>query len=405
MPKAVPKYLIPQFVLAHFSHHMATGILVPILPLLREDFGLNYFQSGILVSAFSISYGLGQIPMAMLADRFKPRPIILLGLVGVSFTGIVVSFTHDFWQMAVCFVAMGLIGGTYHAPSSTFISQLIPSSKRGRALGMHITGGAASFSLTPAMALSTAALFHTWRASFFVLALPALIVGYMLWLTTRQVSSGADHGTKRIGRSKERPAEKESATEKNGPHKPWLEIIRALGFAICLAMALQIVFSSVSSYLPLYMVDKHNISPKWAGIVISVISVASLVGAPLGGALSDRFGRKQVILFAFCLAGPFFFAVIRSPFGFPLLLSLLCYGMAMSFRMATMESLIVDVAPVGRRATVLGVYFFLGQETTGITTPIVGWFIDRYGLDPVFMTLAIGLCALAVFALLLRKRW
>ena len=405
MPKVAPKYLIPQFVLAHFSHHMATGVLVPILPLLREGFGLNYFQSGILVSAFSISYGLGQVPMAMLADRFNPRPIILLGLVGVSFTGIIASLTHAFWQMAVCFVAMGLIGGTYHAPTSTFISQLIPSEKRGRALGMHITGGAASFSLTPAIALGIASFFHTWRASFFVLALPSLLVGTMLGLTTKQVLTDADHGPKGSSLSKERPAEKTSTPEENGPQKSWLEIIRALGFVVCLTMALQIVFSSVSSYFPLYMVDHHNISPKWAGIVISVISVAGLIGAPLGGALSDRFGRKQVILFAFCLAGPFFFAVTRSPFGIPLLLSLLCYGMAMSFRMATMESLIVDVVPVGRRATVLGVYFFLGQETAGITTPIVGRFIDKYGLDPVFTTLAIGLCALAVFALLLRKRW
>lgn len=405
MPEAVPKYLIPQFVLAHFSHHMATGILVPILPLLREDFGLNYFQSGILVSAFSISYGFGQVPMAMLADRFKPRPIILFGLVGVSFTGIAMSLTHAFWQMAVCFVVMGLLGGTYHAPSSTFISQLIPSGKRGRALGMHIIGGAASFSLTPAMALSTAALFHSWRASFFILALPALIVGYMLWITTRQVSPGASHGSNRTSLSTGGMAETISTTEESGNHKSWWEIIRALGFVVCLVMVLQVVLSSVSSYLPLYMVDKHHISPKWAGIVISVISVASLVGAPLGGALSDKFGRKQVILFAFCLAGPFFFAVIRTPFGIPLLLSLLGYGMAMSFRMATMESLIVDVAPVGKRATVLGIYFFLGQETAGITTPVVGWFIDNYGLNQVFTTLAIGLFALAAFALLLRKRW
>jgi len=43
--------------------------------------------------------------------------------------------------------------------------------------------------------------------------------------------------------------------------------------------------------------------------------------------------------------------------------------------------------------------------TAGITTPIVGRFIDKYGLDPVFTTLAIGLCAFAVFAFLLRKRW
>jgi hypothetical protein len=63
------------------------------------------------------------------------------------------------------------------------------------------------------------------------------------------------------------------------------------------------------------------------------------------------------------------------------------------------------VVPVGRRTTVLGFYFFFGQEMAGISTPIVGKFIDIYGLDPVFKTLALGLCVFALITLLLRKRW
>lgn len=404
MPKVAPKYLIPQFVLAHFSHHVATGVLIPILPLLRESFGLNYFQSGVLVSAFSISYGIGQVPMAMLADRFSPRIIILLGLVLVSFTGIGVSLSQSFLQMAVFFVAMGLIGGTYHAPASSFISQQLPSEKRGRALGFHVTGGTASFTLTPLMALGIASLFHSWRTAFFILAVPAFLVGVILWLTTRRAPAAGNHGEEGPQPSEGNREKKAALRDENGSPQTWRGIIRSLGIIVCLTMGLQIVFSSVGSYLPLYMVDHHSISPKWAGMVISVISLASLVGAPLGGTLSDRFGRKQVIIFAFCLSGPFFFAVTRSPFGIPLLVSLLCYGMAMSFRMATMESLIADVVPVGRRATVLGIYFFLGMETAGITTPIVGRMIDRFGLDPVFNSLAAGLCGMAVLALFLRKR-
>jgi FSR family fosmidomycin resistance protein-like MFS transporter len=404
MAEVASKYLIPQFVLAHFSHHVATGVLIPILPLLRESFGLNYFQSGVLVSAFSISYGIGQIPMAMLADRFSPRAIILVGLVGISFTGIGVSLSQSFLQMAVCFVAMGLIGGTYHAPASSFISQQLPSERRGRALGFHVTGGTASFSLTPLMALGIASLFHSWRSAFFILAIPAFLVGVILWLTTRQVPRKGHSGGRGRTAQERSPGGGTALRVENGSPQTWWNIIRALGIIVCLTMGLQIVFSSVGSYLPLYMVDHHGISPKWAGMVISVISVASLVGAPLGGTLSDRIGRKQVIIFAFCLSGPFFFAVTRSPFGIPLLLSLLCYGMAMSFRMATMESLIADVVPVGRRATVLGIYFFLGMETAGITTPIVGRFIDHFGLDPVFNNLALGLCGMAVLALFLRKR-
>jgi len=91
MPKLPTHYLIPQFMLAHFSHHVSVGMLIPLLHLIRDGFDLNYFQSGILVSSFSISYGLGQVPMAILADRFGCRLLIVLGLIGTSLAGVVVS--------------------------------------------------------------------------------------------------------------------------------------------------------------------------------------------------------------------------------------------------------------------------------------------------------------------------
>jgi MFS family permease len=84
-------------------------------------------------------------------------------------------------------------------------------------------------------------------------------------------------------------------------------------------------------------------------------------------------------------------------------LALFSYGLTMSVRMPTTESLIADVVPVGRRTTVLAVYFFLGMETAGIITPIVGRCIDIYGLDPVFTFLATALCVVAGAALLFRK--
>ncbi len=403
MPRTGSKRLIPQFVLAHFSHHVCTGVLIPLLPLLREGFGLTYFQAGMLVASFSIFYGIAQVPMAVLADRISPRLIIALGLLGTSMAGICVGFTQSFWQMASVFVAMGLLGGTYHAPASSFISQAIPSEKRGRALGMHFTGGSASFLLTPAMALGIATLFDSWRSSFFILSLPAFLVSAVLWLTTEEIRSGTREQGKRpedpeVGHNGVGPGERSKQTQIS-----WSRIVRSIGIMVSLSMALQVVFASVNAYLPLYMVDHHGISPKWAGIVISVIAGTGLIGAPLGGAISDRIGRKQIILFSISLSGPFLFAVTRAPFGILLLLSLLFYGIVMSVRTPAMESLIADVVPVGRRTTVLGIYFFLGTETIGLATPIVGRLIDIYGSDPVFTGLAVGVCLVAAIALLFRK--
>ncbi|MBW2065470.1 MAG: MFS transporter [Deltaproteobacteria bacterium] len=388
--------LIPKFMFSHFSHHVATGVLIPLLPLLRENFGLNYFQSGILVSSFSLAYGMGQVPMAILADRFSKRLIIIIGLIGVSLASICVSFTQGFWQMPPFLILMGLLGGTYHAPASSFISQNIPIDQRGRALGMHVTGGSASFLMTPAMALGIASLFDSWRPAFFLLALPALVAGAVIWLTTAERAEDPPRPAEGSGeRSGGEEAEKAELT--------WIGIARAIGILVCLTITMNVVFASINSYLPLFMVDHHDISPQWAGIVVSLVAGAGIIGSPVGGALSDRLGRKELILFSLTLSGPLFFAVTRSPLWVPLILSLFFYGLTMSARMPTTESLIADVVPVRRRTTVLGIYFFMSMETSGVVTPIVGRLIDSYGLDPVFTGIAIGLCVVAGLALLFRK--
>ena len=68
-----------------------------------------------------------------------------------------------------------------------------------------------------------------------------------------------------------------------------------------------------------------------------------------------------------------------------------------------MESLIADVVPIARRTTVLGIYFFLGMQTAGIATPVVGRIIDNYGLDFTFTGLGLGLCLVGALALIFRK--
>jgi FSR family fosmidomycin resistance protein-like MFS transporter len=306
--------------------------------------------------------------------------------------------------MVPFFIVMGLLGGTYHAPASSFISQIMPRNKRGKALGMHFVGGSASFLLTPAVALGLASLLNSWRSSFFILALPAMLVGIILWLTTEEPQDDVDDEIDETKGSDQKTNHKNPPGTTQQDQLSWVQITRSIGILASLAIMLNIAFASVNSFLPLYMVDHHHVSPKWAGIVISIIAGSGIVGAPLGGSLSDRLGRKTLIFFSVSLSGPLFFAVTRFPLGIPLLLSLVFYGMAMSVRGPTIESLIADVVPIGRRTTVLAVYFFLGMETAGVTTPLVGRLIDGYGLDPVFTGLAAGLCGVAAVVLFFRKR-
>ncbi len=59
--------------MAHFAHHLLTALPVPLLPFIRGDFGLDYAQAGLVVSAFGLAYGIGQLPAGWLSDRIGPR--------------------------------------------------------------------------------------------------------------------------------------------------------------------------------------------------------------------------------------------------------------------------------------------------------------------------------------------
>jgi len=106
--------LLPLFVLAHFSHHLLTALPAPMLPMIRDDFRLDYTKAGFVFSAFNVAYGVAQLPAGWLADRLGPRVLILIGICGVALAGLLVSFSSSYIVMLIFLGLMGVAGGGYH---------------------------------------------------------------------------------------------------------------------------------------------------------------------------------------------------------------------------------------------------------------------------------------------------
>lgn len=378
--------ILPVFAWAHFSHHLAVGGLLPLLPLVRDEFGLDYLLSGTLVSAFSLAYGFAQVPLAFLVDRYRLRKslIIVLGLLGAALASIGIGFSLTYGQMLALLVLMGVAGSTYHALASSFLSEYFPADSRGRSLGLHVVGGSASFIATPALALGILNLTGSWRAAFIGLGLPALAAGLLLlWLVA--------------GREKVMVSSRPRA-----PSLPILEVLRLIGLLAVIAAVMQVVTGGINTFLPLYLVDRHGVPRELAGIAVGLVAGAGIVGAPVGGALSDRVGRKPVILLSVLLSGPLLYLITLAPQGAALYLLIVLYGLAISMRMPTMESLIADVVPAARRATVLSAYYFLANEVSGVATPLIGLLSDLTDLNTAFVVLAIFSIVAGGLAALLR---
>ena len=373
--------MIPLFVLAHFSHHVLTALIVPLLPFIRDDFVLDYTQSGLVFSAFALPYGISQLPSGWLADRLGPRILITISISGVALTGLLVGLSQTYIMMIAFLILMGVVGGGYHPAAPPLISTSVEPKNRGRALGLHQVGGSASYFLTPLIGVAIATGWG-WRGSFIGLAIPIIAFGIVFYvLLGRQVDTKrAEH---RITDSHDRT-----------PFTPG-RLRRLVAFIILSAFTSAVIFSTIA-FIPLFMVDHFGIGKETAAAFLAIIYSAGLWAGPLGGYLSDRLGSVPVILAVCLISGPVIYLLNLVPYGLGFGVLLVIIGMIATMRMPVSEAYIIGQTSERNRSTIFGIYYFSGMEGGGILTPVIGSLIDRFGF---YLSFTITGAALATVTL------
>lgn len=361
--------LLPLFVISHFTHHLLTAIPVPLSPMIRSEFALDYAQSGWVISAFSLAYGFGQLPAGWLSDRIGPRILITVGISGMAVAGLLVGFSK-FYLMILCFlVMMGLMGGCYHPAAPTAISAFVEQKKRGQALGLHNIGGGASYFISPILATAIASKW-SWRGAFISLAIPTMILGTIPFVLLGRESSKTQLA---------RPAD----TTDSGvsPH-----VGRTLHLAsfLILSMVAGALFVSIISFIPLYAVDNLHVSKKTVGVMLGVIYAAGLWVGPLAGNLSDRFGRVPLLLAVSFAGGPVCYMLTVTSYGWGFFALLVMIGIMLYTRMTVTESYVIGQTTERNRSTIFGIYYFASTESSALLTPALGYSIDRLGFSHTF---------------------
>lgn len=433
---------------AHFAHHVLTALLIPLLPFIRDEFGLSYAQSGIVTSAFTLSYGLSQLPAGWLSDRIGPRYMLLVGISGVAVAGTFVGVSPAFALLLVGLVLMGIAGGGYHPAASAVISKVVAPERRGRALGIHIVGGSSSHFLAPLIAAGLVSLVG-WRGSFLSLSIPVALLGLAAFvMIERRVHHVDEYARAHAGTQGQEPTAGRAANRGSAAVDAALDGGNATGdggnasntrvadaqqpdggtppgngavpptggavppgggvplgsgavprsgtavrmtFFLILTGIISATVASTIPFIPLYLVDIRGVDDRLAAGFISVVFGAGLFAAPLGGWLSDVFGRVPVMIGVGALLAPLLALIPVTPFPALMFLLLLAIGTLMFTRMPTAEAHIAAEISERHRSTVLGIYFFSGMEGSAVLTPLLGSAIDRWGFGAAFPGLGVVL--------------
>ena len=374
--------LLYLLVIAHFSHHLLTALLVPLMPFIRDDFTLDYAHAGLLVTAFTAAYGISQLPAGWLADRIGQRTLITIGISGVAVAGFLIGLAPNYIALAALLVLLGIMAGGYHPAAAPLVSALVTPENRGRALGIHQIGGSASYFVTPLIAVALAGIMG-WRGSFIGLAIPVTVVGIILYvLLARQRYQGKIEG--KVGESE---VEKPSAL---GTRK------RLLTF-LTLAIVSEMAIWAVIAFVPLFLVDQFGIGEELAGVLLALVYSGGLWAAPLGGYLCDRWGRVPMIIVTSIAAGLIIYLLTLVVYGWAMLSLFVALGMSAFFLIPISEAYLITRAPAHNRSTILGIYYVGSIGGPGFIAPIIGHFIDKSGFDISFtmvgaILIAITLC-------------
>jgi predicted MFS family arabinose efflux permease len=266
-------------------------------PYIAKDLALDNFQIGLINSALAVMWALGAYLIARWSDaRSSRKPFLVAFLIIFSACSVLSGLSTSYATLLVSRMIMGAVEGPFLPVCLAIMAVESSQNRRGVNAGIVQNFSAALLgqSLAPWL-LPPIAEHYGWRSAFFVSAVPGLVCAVAVLLWVREPSAQAQAA---------QHAPSEGVTPDAGPKWGALAMLSNRNVLICCLISVFMVGWMIIgwSFLPKFFTTVRGFSGPTMGSLLSVLGLASALsgfGAPW---LSDRLGRKPVML-GFCLLG------------------------------------------------------------------------------------------------------
>ncbi len=163
-------------------------LLAPLFQPLSKELGINDLQFGLLRSVADVVTIAGILIFGLVADRWRRRDLLNLGVFGWSLAAIITGFTKNFTQLLAANTGMRFFQATFSATVYPMLSDLVPRRSRGLVLGIMGT----TFALGTVLGLAVPALLGTkhWRSAFFWFGIPGLVLAFLMLVFLKEPVRG-----------------------------------------------------------------------------------------------------------------------------------------------------------------------------------------------------------------------
>jgi MFS transporter, DHA1 family, inner membrane transport protein len=338
-------------------------MIAALLPSLVKSLGISLSTAGLLVVVYSLAAALAAFFSGTLSDHYGRRRFLLAGAAFFAVASFAASRSRSLNELMLARALTGLAAGTLSTCSITFAADWFPYEVRGRAIGLI----SAAYFAAPILGVPIAAQIADrfgWRRAFLFFAGLAAVT--ML-------------ATLRLPRERLNP---QPSTEKL---RTAVEAFRSFLVRRDATAALVIAFLvsgglvGFLTYIGQWLNTSFGLPTRTIGWVFMLGGLVAIGSAPLGGILSDRWGKRAISIAGNLALGVAAALIPLLPWGLGLLGVFALASLGAAFRQGPLTALMTEMVPAAQRGSFIALRNISSQLGIGATAYLGGVLFQKFG--------------------------
>ncbi|WP_199542049.1 MFS transporter [Paraburkholderia kururiensis] len=256
-------------------------IINPLFPVMQKELELSYQDLGLISAALALTWGVASIVSGRLADRVGPRRVLIAAMAIFSLLVATTGFATGLGSLLVIRSVMGLAEGAYVPASIVATVNASKPSRVGLNIGLQqMAQPLVGLGFGPIVAVGLLKVLPSWHYVFAAVAVPGLLLAAVMAKVLRD------------------PARVTGAPRNEASDWRTVAMLGAVRVNTAAMLCYLTCVITLSAFMPNYLTDYLRLNLDQMGMVLTGQGVGSLVGMVVIPALSDRFGRKPMLLAA-----------------------------------------------------------------------------------------------------------
>eukprot|EP00808_Paulinella_micropora_P011417 g29100.t1 len=345
---------------SQFIINLGFGVIIPVLPLFAQSHGMGAFGVGVVLSAPAFSRLITNMPFGKVADQYGRRPLMIWGPVGTALGTIGTAAAPSLPLLLAARFLVGVGSGASMSGAQAYMADLTARQPqfRGMLLGLQQTGVSAAFTMGPAVG-GWVADTYGYQPAFYAVGLSALLCsfGYSRLPELLQFPCSSSIAQASADSPKSPVSSLPASSSPPSSSSSWMILLQNPDMQA--VTAVQLAFSTgiagLLAVVPLQAAEVWGATAGNLGFLYAVMSALGFVGSPLGGWLSDKFGRGKVMVPALLIAGCGMAGLTQATSYETSLVAALIWGFGNALIMPSLNGFVADIAPPSLRGRAMSI--------------------------------------------------